>query len=159
MPTTAKTIRAIDRLRKAANLEPTKKKVTLSDGTTFEISREEIDVTTIGGTPTQFTPFRKYIAGFGDGTGTATAYFTNEDTAMVNRMVQDVLQRQQVGASMKLYMDQVFTGGSVSDTLSRFIEFEATLTAAALNVNPDDAQTVSVEFRPAVQPTFDFATT
>ena len=43
---------------------------------TFEISREEIDVTTIGGTPTQFTPFRKYIAGFGDGTGTATAYFT-----------------------------------------------------------------------------------
>jgi len=125
---------------------------------TFEISREEIDVTTIGGTPTQFTPFRKYIAGFGDGTGTATAYFTNEDTAMVNRMVQDVLQRQQVGAAMKLYMDQVFTGGSVSDTLSRFIEFEATLTSASLNVNPDDAQTVSVEFRPAVQPTFDFST-
>ena len=27
MPTTAKTIRAIDRLRKAANLEPTKKKL------------------------------------------------------------------------------------------------------------------------------------
>ena len=126
---------------------------------TFEISREEIDVTTIGGTPGQFTPFRKYIAGFGDGTGTATAYFTNEDTAMVNRMVQDVLQRQQVGAAMKLYMDQVFTGGSVSDTLSRFIEFEATLTSASLNVNPDDAQTVTVEFRPAVQPTFDFATT
>ena len=125
---------------------------------TFEISREEIDVTTIGGTPTQFTPFRKYIAGFGDGTGSATAYFTNEDTAMVNRMVQDVLQRQQVGAAMKLYMDQVFTGGSVSDTLSRFIEFEATFTSASLNVNPDDAQTVSVEFRPAVQPTFDFAT-
>ena len=125
---------------------------------TFEISREEIDVTTIGGTPTQFTPFRKYIAGFGDGTGSATAYFTNEDTAMVNRMVQDVLQRQQVGAAMKLYMDQVFTGGAVSDTLSRFIEFDATLTSASMNVNPDDAQSVSIEFRPATQPTFDFAT-
>ena len=126
---------------------------------TFEISREEIDVTTtIGGTPTQFTPFRKYIAGFGDGTGSATAYFTNEDTAMVNRMVQDVLQRQQVGAAMKLYMDQVFTGGTVSDTLSRFIEFDATLTSASMNVNPDDAQSVSIEFRPATQPTFDFAT-
>ena len=37
MPTTAKTLRAIDRLRKAANLEPTRKKVTLSDGTTFEM--------------------------------------------------------------------------------------------------------------------------
>ena len=29
--------RAIDRLRKAANLEPTKKSVELSDGTTFEM--------------------------------------------------------------------------------------------------------------------------
>jgi len=29
--------RAIDRLRKAANLEPTKKNVELSDGTTFEM--------------------------------------------------------------------------------------------------------------------------
>ena len=77
---------------------------------------------------------------------------------MVNRMVQDVLQRQQVGAAMKLYMDQVFTGGSLSDTLSRFISFDATLTDAAMNVNPDDAQSVTVEFRPAAQPVFDFAT-
>ena len=32
-----KTMRAIDRLRKAANLEATKKEVTLSDGTSFEM--------------------------------------------------------------------------------------------------------------------------
>ena len=37
MATTGKTLRAIDRLRKAANLEPTKKEVTLSDGTLFEM--------------------------------------------------------------------------------------------------------------------------
>ena len=30
-------VRAIDRLRKAANLEPTKKEVQLSDGSTFEM--------------------------------------------------------------------------------------------------------------------------
>ena len=30
-------VRAIDRLRKAANLEPTKKEAELSDGTTFEM--------------------------------------------------------------------------------------------------------------------------
>jgi hypothetical protein len=30
-------VRAIDRLRKAANLEPTKKSVELSDGSTFEL--------------------------------------------------------------------------------------------------------------------------
>jgi len=33
----SKTMRAIDRLRKAANLEATKKEVTLSDGTLFEM--------------------------------------------------------------------------------------------------------------------------
>ena len=32
-----KTMRAIDRLRKAANLEATKKEVTISDGTVFEM--------------------------------------------------------------------------------------------------------------------------
>ena len=43
---------------------------------TFEITRDEIDVTTIGGTPGQFVPFRKFISGFGDGSGSATVYMT-----------------------------------------------------------------------------------
>tara|TARA_R100000655_G_scaffold70270_1_gene108441 strand:+ start:1237 stop:2007 length:771 start_codon:yes stop_codon:yes gene_type:complete len=125
----------------------------------FEIERAEIDVTTIGGTPGQNVPFRQYIAGFGDGTGSASAYMTNEDTAMVNRMIQDVFQRQQVGASFKLYIDQVFSGGTLSDTLSRSIEFPATLTSASMNVNPDDAQEVTVNFRPAGDVNFDFSQT
>ena len=122
----------------------------------FEIERAEIDVTTIGGTPGQNVPFRQYIAGFGDGTGSASAYMTNEDTAMVNRMIQDVLQRQQVGASFKLYIDQIFSGGTLNDTLSRSIEFPATLTSASMNVNQDDAQEVTVNFRPAGAVNFDF---
>ena len=125
----------------------------------FDIDRAEIDVTTIGGTPGQNVPFRQYIAGFGDGTGSASAYMTNEDTAMVNRMIQDVFQRQQVGASFKLYIDQVFSGGTLSDTLSRSIEFPATLTSASMNVNPDDAQEVTVNFRPAGDVNFDFSQT
>ena len=125
----------------------------------FEIERAEIDVTTIGGDPGQYVPFRQYIAGFGDGTGSASAYMTNEDTAMVNRMIQDVFQRQQVGASFKLYIDQVFSGGTLSDTLSRSIEFPATLTSASMNVNPDDAQEVTVNFRPAGDVNFDFSQT
>jgi hypothetical protein len=125
----------------------------------FEISRAEIDVTTIGQTPGQYVPFRTYIAGFGDGTGSANVYMTNEDAALSNRMIQDVLQRQQGGAAMKLYIDRVYSGGSLSDTLSRFIEFDATLTSASMNVNPDDAQSVAINFRPAATPTFDFSTT
>ena len=37
MATASRSLRAIDRLKKAANLEPTKKEVELSDGTTFEM--------------------------------------------------------------------------------------------------------------------------
>jgi hypothetical protein len=123
----------------------------------FEISRAEIDVTTIGQTPGQYVPFRTYISGFGDGTGTATVYMTNEDAALSNRMIQDVLQRQQDGAAFKLYTDRVFSGGTLSDTLSRSISFNAVLTSASLNINPDDAQSVTVNFRPAGTPTFDFS--
>jgi len=103
-------------------------------------------------------PFRSYIAGFGDGTGTATVYMTNENASMSNRMVEDVLQRQQTGAAFKLYIDRVYSGGSVSENLSRSISFDATLTSASMNVNPDDAQSVTVNFRPAATPTFDFST-
>jgi hypothetical protein len=123
----------------------------------FEISRAEIDVTTIGQAPGQYVPFRTYISGFGDGTGTATVYMTNEDAALSNRMIQDVLQRQQDGAAFKLYTDRVFSGGTLSDTLSRSIAFDAVLTSASLNINPDDAQSVTVNFRPAGTPTFDFS--
>ena len=126
---------------------------------TFEIERAEIDVTTIGQAPGQYVPFRKYIAGFGDGSGTASTYMTNEDSALSNRLVEDVLQRQQVGAAFKLYTDRVFSGGNVSDTLSRSISFDATLTSASFSVNPDDAQEVTVNFRPASLPAFDLSST
>jgi hypothetical protein len=33
----------------------------------FEITRSEIDVTTIGSTPGQYAPFRNFISGFADG--------------------------------------------------------------------------------------------
>jgi hypothetical protein len=81
---------------------------------------------------------------------------TDDDSNLSNRMIQDVLQRQQAGASFKLYVDRVLSGGSVSPTLSRSVEFEAVLTSASLTVNPDDAQSVEISFRPAGTPTFDF---
>jgi len=124
----------------------------------FQISRSEIDVTTIGQTPGQYAPFKNYIAGFADGTGSATIYMTNEDAALSNRMIEDVLQRNQVGAAFKLYTDRVYSGGTLSDTLSRSISMDAVLTSANININPDDAQSVSVSFRPANTVSFDFST-
>jgi hypothetical protein len=119
----------------------------------FEISRAEIDVTTIGQTAGQYAPFRAYIPGFADGSGTATIYVTNEDSALSNRMVEDVLQRQQVGCAFKLYTDK-----QSSEALSRSIAMDAVLLTASLNINPDDAQQVEITFRPSGVPTFDFST-
>ena len=118
----------------------------------FEISRAEIDVTTIGQTAGQYAPFRAYIPGFADGNGTATIYVTNEDSALSNRMVEDVLQRQQVGCAFKLYTDKQST-----EALSRSIAMDAVLLTASLNINPDDAQQVEITFRPSGVPTFDFS--
>jgi len=119
----------------------------------FEINRAEIDVTTIGQTAGQYAPFRAYIPGFADSSGTATVYVTNEDAALSNRMVEDVLQRQQVGCAFKLYTDLQAT-----EALSRSISMDAVLLTASLNINPDDAQQVEITFRPTGAPSFDFST-
>ena len=122
----------------------------------FEITREEIDVTSIGGTLGQVAPFRTFISGFADGSGSAEVYFTDDDTTIASRLIEDVTQRKQAGATFKLYMDTVLSSGTPDDTKSRSIEMEAVLTSASFSVTPDDAQTVSVNFRPTAAPTFDF---
>jgi hypothetical protein len=123
----------------------------------FEITRAEIDVTTIGQAVGQYTPFRTYIPGFADGSGSATVYTTDDDTNLASRMIEDVIQREQSGATMKLYIDRVIVSGTVNDTSSRFITVPVILTSASLTVNPDDGQSVSINFRPSDAPTFDLS--
>ena len=123
----------------------------------FEVTREEIDTTSIGGTLGQTAPFRTFISGFADGSGSAEVYFTDDDTGISARLIEDVTQRKQAGATFKLYMDTILSSGSPDDTKSRSIELEAVLTSASFSVTPDDAQTVSVSFRPTSAPTFDFS--
>jgi len=118
----------------------------------FEITRAEIDVTTIGQTAGQYAPFRTYIPGFADGSGSASVFITDDDTTLASRLVQDVLQASQAGAAFKLYVDKLGT-----EALSRSIAFDATLLTASFTVNPDDAQVVELTFRPTAAPTIDFA--
>lgn len=125
----------------------------------LEVSRAEIDVTTIGKTLGQYVPFRSYISGFGDANGTVNVLMTDEDSALGNRIIQDVLLRKQTGAAMKLYVERIESGGTVNEVKSRSIELDATLTSASLNVNPDDAQSVAINFRPSESVNFDFSTT
>ena len=123
----------------------------------FEITRDEIDVTTIGQTLGQFAPFKTYITGFADGEGSATIYTTDDDTTIASRLVNDVIQRVQTGVQFKLYTDRVVASGVVDETLSRSIEMEAVLTSASFTVNPDDAQSIEVAFRPSAVPNFDLS--
>jgi len=123
----------------------------------FEITRSEIDVTTIGQTVSGTAPFRAYIPGFADGSGSATVYTTDDDTLLSSRLIQDVIQREQNGATMKLYIDRIISSGSVNDTTSRSIEVPVILTSASLSVNPDDGQSVEIAFRPSSAPSFDFS--
>ena len=123
----------------------------------LEVTREEIDTTSIGGTLGQTAPFRTFISGFADGSGSAEVYFTDDDTTIASRLIEDVTQRKQTGATFKLYMDAILSSGTPNDTTSRSIELEAVLTSASYAVSPDDAQTVSINFRPTAAPTFDFS--
>ena len=123
----------------------------------FEITRSEIDVTTIGQEAGQYAPFRAYITGFADGSGSATVYTTDDDTNLASRMIEDVIQSQQAGATMKLYIDRIIASGTVNDTSSRFISVPVILTSASLTVNPDDGQSVEIAFRPSAAPTFDLS--
>ena len=123
----------------------------------FEITRAEIDVTTIGQEAGQFAPFRSYITGFADGTGSATVYTTDDDTNLSSRLIEDVIQANQAGATVKLYIDRVISSGTVNDTTSRSITVPVILTSASLTVNPDDGQSVEIAFRPSAAPTFDLS--
>ena len=123
----------------------------------FEVTREELDTTTIGGTLGQQAPFRTFITGFADGSGSATVYLTDDDTTIGNRLVEDVIQRKQVGATFKLYTDLTLSSGSPLDTTSTFIQIPAVINSASFGVTPDDVQSVEIAFRPTSAPTFDFA--
>ena len=125
----------------------------------FEITRAEIDVTSIGQTVTQTAPFRTFISGFADGSGSASVYSTDDDTLLSSRMVEDVIQRQQTGAKVRLYIDRQMSGANVDQNASRSILADIILTSASFNVNPDDGQVVEIAFRPSAAPTFDLSKT
>ena len=125
----------------------------------FEITRAEIDVTSIGQAVTQTAPFRTFISGFADGSGSASVYSTDDDTLLSSRMVEDVIQRQQTGAKVRLYIDRQMSGANVDQTKSRSILADIILTSASFNVNPDDGQLVEIAFRPSAAPTFDLSKT
>ena len=81
----------------------------------FRDNQSRIDVTSIGQTVTQTAPFRTFISGFADGSGSASVYSADDDTLLSSRMVEDVIQRQQASAK-RLYIDRQMSGANVIKT-------------------------------------------
>ena len=118
------------------------------------IEREELDVTTLpcglgesaGG---KYASFRKTQAGYATGTGSMTVYFTDDDLTMANRMLDNVLLRNQDGAAVRLFFNTVSDGASppAPDLVnSNYIEADIRITKMEVGVNPDDPQEASIEF-------------
>ena len=117
-----------------------------------EISREELDVTTLpcdpcsGGGGGKYAQFRKTQSGYASGTGSMTVYFTDDQTSLANRLLANVMLRSQEGAQVKLYVNTECSGGQVVDADSIYIESGISITSMSLSVTPDDATSAELSF-------------
>jgi len=116
----------------------------------IEISREELDVTTLPcsvGAGSKFASFRATQAGYASGTGSMTVYFTADQGSLANRLLSNTLLKSQQGASIKLYVNAVSDGaGGINDAASLPIEADISITSMSLSVNPDDVTSAELSF-------------
>ena len=116
-----------------------------------EISREELDVTTLPCDPCstgggKYAAFRKTQSGYASGTGSMTVYFTDDQTSLANRLLANVMLRSQEGAEVKLYLNTECSDGSVNDDDSIYLESGISINSMSTSVNPDDATSAELSF-------------
>ena len=116
-----------------------------------EISREELDVTTLPCDPCatgsgKYAAFRKTQSGYASGTGSMTVYFTDDQTSLANRLLANVMLKSQEGAQVKLYVNTECASGAVDDANSIYIESGISITSMSLSVTPDDATSAELSF-------------
>ena len=116
-----------------------------------EISREELDVTTLPCDPCstgggKYASFRKTQSGYASGTGSMTVYFTDDQTSLANRLLANVMLKSQEGAQVKLYINTECANGAVDDANSIYIESGISITSMSLSVTPDDATSAELSF-------------
>ena len=116
---------------------------------TLEISREELDVTTLPcgeQSTSKYVAFRKTQPSYASGTGQMTVYFTDDQTSMANRLISNVLLKDQQGAKVKLYVNAVYSGGVIDDTNSMYVESDVKISSMSMSANPDDPTTADLSF-------------
>ena len=120
----------------------------------LSIERESLDVTTlpcgVGGTDGgKYAPFRKTQPGYASGSGTITVIFTDNDDALGQRMLDNVMLRTQDGARVRLFVNTISDGATnpAPDlTDSMYIEADVSLESMSISVNPDDPLTAEIGY-------------
>jgi len=114
-----------------------------------EISREELDVTTLPcgeAGASKYAAFRKTQPSYASGTGTMTVYFTDDQTSLANRLIDNTMLKDQNGAQVKLYVNAVYANGVLDDTASLYIQSDIRITGMSMSANPDDPTTAELTF-------------
>ena len=123
----------------------------------LEITREELDVTTLpcgvgsgGATAGKYAKFKKFQPGYADGSGSMTILFSDNDDALGQRMLDNVMLSSQEGARVRLFMNTVSDGASPAApdlTNSMFIEADISMNSMSVSVNPDDPITAEISYK------------
>ena len=118
----------------------------------LDISREELDVTTLPCFDTadaecsKLAAFRKTQSGFATATGTMSVYFTCDQENIANRLLGSSILKDQTGARTKLYVCTQTDSNGVDDNASLFIDAFINITGMSFSVNPDDPTTAELSF-------------
>ena len=121
----------------------------------MSIERESLDVTTlpcgVAGSATggKYAAFRKTQPGYASGSGSITVLFTDNDDALGQRMLDNVMLSSQEGARVRLFVNTVSDNAATPApdlTNSMFIEADISLESMSVDVNPDDAITAEIGY-------------
>lgn len=125
----------------------------------LDITREELDTTTLpcAGESTsggKFAQFKTTQSGYAAGSGELNVLFSDDQASMANRLLSNVLLKNQSGAEVKLYVSHVVKDGTSlpDDDLSMFIQAPININSMKVSVNAQDVTTATLSFSFSGQP-------
>ena len=122
----------------------------------MSLSKDQTDVTTlpcsVGSGGSKVAPVRKQVGTFLNGEGSMSIIFTDDTTAMGQRLLADSIMVDST-VDAKLYVNAVAgAGATIDDSKSAYFEGKVTLLGFEISVNTSDALVATVNFSLADQP-------
>lgn len=121
----------------------------------LSLSKDQADVTTlpcsVGKGGSKVAPVRKQKGTFLNGEGSMSILFTDDATAMGQRLLADSVMVDSV-VDAKLYINAVSGAATVDDAQSSYFEGRVTLLGFSISVNTSDALVAEVNFSLAESP-------